>query len=96
MFDPFLYVPLPIPPPKIKYEVIFFARDKPTGMCKGSTSYTIKLPHSSTVSELLNIISAKTNVSTKSVILFNFTIFFLYGFIILDATNSTTRGTYAS
>ena len=67
MFDPFLYVPLPIPPNKMSFEVIFYARDELTAMCTGCIRFHVKLPYDATAGQLLNMISQKTNVSPKSV-----------------------------
>ena len=72
MFDPFLYVPLPIPPSKTTYEVTFFSRDSSTGMCANSTIYSVALSYRATVGDLVNIVSNRANISPKLVIKFLF------------------------
>ncbi|KAI2798197.1 Ubiquitin carboxyl-terminal hydrolase 19 [Blomia tropicalis] len=67
MFDPFLYVPLPIPPSKTTYEVTFFSRDSSTGMCTNSTIYSVALSYRATVGDLVNIVSNRANISPKLV-----------------------------
>lgn len=64
-FDPFLYVPLPIPP-KICYEVAFFARDNATGMCKSAVKFFLKFFRDATVKDLLDVVSSSTNVPIQN------------------------------
>ncbi len=67
MFDPFLYIPLPIPPAKVPYEVIFFGREEATGVCRGSARYEILLAHNATAGDLLAQVSAKAGVPKSKV-----------------------------
>lgn len=67
MFDPFLYIPLPIPPAKAAYEVIFFGRDEATGACSGAARYELLLAHNATAGDLLAQVASKVGVPASKV-----------------------------
>ncbi|OTF77570.1 ubiquitin carboxyl-terminal hydrolase-like protein, partial [Euroglyphus maynei] len=68
IFDPFLFVPLPIPPPKLIYNVIYFDRDHQTDMCKSVSKFSIRIAQNSTVNDLLDkLYREKQVIPTKNV-----------------------------
>lgn len=68
IFDPFLFVPLPIPPPKLIYNVIYFDRDNQTDMCKSISKFSIRVAQNSTVNDLLEkLYREKQIIPTKNV-----------------------------
>ena len=67
IFDPFLFVPLPIPPPKLIYNVIYFDRDPITDMCKNVSKFSVCIAQNSTVNNLLDKLLEKQVIPTKNV-----------------------------
>lgn len=65
-FDPFVYLSLPLPKPKLEYEVYFFKRDANGMSSSRPKKYTVKLAKDSPVSSLLDEMSRITGVKPSS------------------------------
>ncbi|XP_054167612.1 ubiquitin carboxyl-terminal hydrolase 19-like isoform X2 [Oppia nitens] len=65
-FDPFVYLSLPLPKPKVEYEVYFYRRDSNGMATSKPVKYTILLAKDSLVQTLLDEISQFTGVKPSS------------------------------
>ncbi|CAG2116328.1 unnamed protein product, partial [Medioppia subpectinata] len=65
-FDPFVYLSLPLPKPKVEYEVYFFKRDANGMSTSRPTKYLLKLPKDCVVKNMLDEISTLTGVDASA------------------------------